>query len=117
MIKATTFFFFLFLSTIAFSQIEGDIEGTNEKGIADAVITATDTTGKTVASVKSNKRGFYSFTGLRIGKYKIDVKAQGFKEAIFENVKVRVETKSEKNGNDISAATRLDIVLKPLKSP
>ncbi|TAL50705.1 MAG: carboxypeptidase regulatory-like domain-containing protein [Chitinophagaceae bacterium] len=117
MIKLFIFSVFILLSTFCYSQIEGDIEDSNSKGIADAVITATDTTGKLVATVRSDKRGFYFFNGLKIGKYKIEVKAPGFKDAVYENVKVRIEIRSEKEGNDISAATRLDIALKPLKSP
>ncbi len=117
MIKIFIFSVLIFLSTTCYSQIEGDVEDANGKGIPDAAITATDTTGKIVTTVKSDKRGFYFFTGLRIGKYKIEVKAPGFNEAVFENVKVRVETRSDKEGDDVSAATRLDIVLKPLKSP
>lgn len=112
MIKLFTSIAFMMFSVNCFSQIEGDVVDSKEKGLDSAVINAFDSTGRIVETVRSDKRGFYFFKDLHIGKYKIEAKAPGFQTAVFENVKVRIElSDTDKGGKDISASTRLDIIL------
>lgn len=96
------------------AQIEGDVVGQKGIGVSDATLTATDVNGKVVATVKSDKRGFYQFKGLKIGKYKIEVKAAGFRPAVVENVAVNTEEADDEiERDDVSGATRLNIKLTP----
>ena len=103
----------LLFSTAISAQIEGDITDNKEKPVPAATVTATDSSGKVVATVKADSRGFYAFYKLAKGKYKVEVKAAGYKTAIFENVEVKVEPGSYDEMDDVAPGPRLDIVLMP----
>jgi hypothetical protein len=104
------------LSLKALGQIQGDVIDQKDKGVPNAFIIATDTTRKIVDTVKSDSRGFYEFKNLKPGKYKIEVKANGFKPTVIENIVV-------KEGDvgifevDLYRGQRLDITLTPAKIP
>lgn len=106
----------LFFSANAFSQIEGDVRSNDNKRIPKAVIIAMDTTNRIIDSVFSDDNGFYSFEKLKAGKYIIEAKATGFEKKLYKNIIAREGVLNPAAGNDISNATRLQIVLLPAKS-
>lgn len=105
----------LLLSVNASSQIEGDVRSKDSKRITKALIIAIDTTNKIIDSVFSDDNGFYSFEKLKPGKYLIEAKAPGFEIKLYKNVIAREKLLNPAAGNDISNATRLQIVLLPAK--
>jgi hypothetical protein len=108
----------LFFTFGSFAQIQGGVFDPTGNGIPNATIIAIDSVRQFTDTVHTDKRGFYSFTGLKAGKYKIEAKAAGFITAFFENVEANEEEKDEGiDRDDISSATRLEIVLKPQKPP
>lgn len=101
----------------ASAQIEGGVSGIDGKGIANAMVIATDT-NKMADTVLADNRGFYAFNSLKMGKYKVEVKAAGFINAVFENVKVIKEISDANAGSkDVSSATRLNVLLLRNKVP
>ena len=113
--------FFLFgvvlgFTVRSFSQVQGDITDPKDKGIPNAMIIATDSVTKSVDTVKSDSRGFYSFDKLKPGKYKIEVKAVGFQTAVIENIVVK-EGDIGLVEDDLYNGQRLDITLNPAKVP
>ena len=101
----------------ASAQIQGDVVDSTDKGIGNAIIIATDTVKKIADTVKSDKRGFYSFTGLKPGKYKIEIKAESFRTIVIENIVVKEEDTGFLVGGDMYRGQRLDIILNPAKVP
>ena len=100
----------------SFSQVQGDITDPKDKGIPNAMIIATDSVSKVADTVKSDSRGFYSFDKLKPGKYKIEVKATGFRLVVLENIIVKPEDIGL-HDEDMYAGQRLDIMLSLSKSP
>ena len=87
-------------------------------GIANALIVAIDTSGKVLDSIRSDKRGFYIFKGLHQGRYRIEATATGFRTSVYENILANKEYPVDEYARvDISNATRLEIVLKPVSPP
>jgi hypothetical protein len=111
------FIVLLFLSKNAVCQIEGDVRSKDNKRIIKAVIIAMDSTNKKIDSVFSDDDGFYSFKKLKPGKFIIEAKASGFENRIYKNVIAREVQVNPEAGNDISNATRLQIILIPIKAP
>jgi len=107
----------LLFSLKCLCQIEGDVRGNNDKRISKAVIIAMDTTKIIIDTVLSGEDGFYSFTNLKPGIYIIEAKALGFENRIYKNVIAREKLDESKMGRDRSSATRLQIVLSPMKNP
>jgi len=103
----------LFLT--ASSQVEGDVTDPKEIAITNAVITATDTTGKIVDTVKTDERGFYLFEKLKPGKYTIEAKAPGFLPAA-RTVRVKPKPANSNNRDDTYYAETLDIILQRPKA-
>ena len=93
------------------AQVEGGITDAGGKKITAALLVAYNSEGKVADSVRSDKAGFFEFKKLVPGKYAIEVKATGYKTAKEENVEVRFAYKARSGRNDLSGATRLDIVL------
>lgn len=106
----------LLISINALSQIEGDVRSKDNKRISKAVVIAMDTTRNIIDSVVTDSTGFYSFETLKPGKYLIEAKALGFENKLYKNVIARERLLDPAAGNDISNATRLQIVLVPVKS-
>ncbi len=107
----------LLFSIKAVSQIEGDVRGRDDKRIAKAVIVAMDTTKNIIDSVISAENGFYSFKKLKPGIYLIEAKAAGFENRLYKNIIARENFLDPDAGRDLSSATRLQIVLFPIKKP
>jgi Carboxypeptidase regulatory-like domain len=107
----------LLLCTKSFSQIEGDVRSNDNKRISKAIIIAMDTTMNVIDSVISVENGFYSFKNLKPGKYFIEAKALGFERRLYKNVIARENLVDPAEGKDLSNATRLQIVLVPIKKP
>jgi Carboxypeptidase regulatory-like domain len=108
-------FIIICLTTIkGFTQIQGGVFDQKKSGISNALVIASDTSGKVIDSVRSDKRGFYMFNGLTSGKYRIEAKAMGFLPSVHDNIVANKEYPFDVNTrNDISNATRLEIILKP----
>lgn len=109
-----TILFFAFNSV---AQIEGDVVDEKDKGVPNAIITASDSTGKVIDTVKSDERGYYEFKGLRADKYIIKATAAGFVPAVYKNVEVHATPTGANEGDDTYYAIRLDISLAPAKVP
>jgi hypothetical protein len=114
----------LFISLLAFlinakvlGQVEGIVIDGKKIAIQNAIIIVTDTTGKAIDTVKSDKRGGYAFKGLKPGKYNIETKATGFLKAIYKNIEITAATEGTDEGDDTYYAIRLDIILTPDKKP
>ncbi|HNR17662.1 MAG TPA: carboxypeptidase-like regulatory domain-containing protein [Chitinophagaceae bacterium] len=102
---------FILIAFTAFSQVEGDVTDDKNKGITNVVITATDSTGKTLDTVKTDERGFYFFLKLKPGKYKIEAKAPGFVNATH-TIRVNTAPADSNDNDDTYYAETLDIILK-----
>lgn len=107
----------LLLCLKCFSQIEGDVRSSDNKRISKAVIIALDTAKNIIDSVISSEDGFYSFKKLKPGKYFINAKAQGFESKLYKNIEARENLIDPNEGRDQSNATRLQIILSPIKKP
>jgi hypothetical protein len=108
---------FMWLVTLnSYAQIQGDVVDTREKGIPNAMIIATDSLTRKADTVKSDHRGFYEFKSLKLGKYKIEIKATGFKTTVIENIIVK-EGDIGAYEIDLYRGQRLDITLSPAKLP
>ena len=99
------------------SQIEGDVRSSDDKRLSKAVIIAMDSLKTIIDSTISADNGFYSFTKLKPGVYIIEAKAQGFETRLYKNVIARKNFLPPGYGDDRSSATRLQIVLSPIKKP
>ncbi|NOT51858.1 MAG: carboxypeptidase regulatory-like domain-containing protein [Chitinophagaceae bacterium] len=99
----------------AFCQLEGDVLDQTNKAITNAIVIATDSTGKVVDTVKTDQRGFYFFKKLKQGKYKIEGKAPGFQPAIY-TIRIEETPKDANDGDDTYYAETLDIILKRPKT-
>jgi hypothetical protein len=100
----------------SFAQIEGLVADKTKLGISNAVIIATDSTGKAIDTVKSDKRGGYAFKGLKPGKYNIEAKAPGFLLASYKNIVVTIAPEGTDDSDDTYYAVRVDITLAPVKA-
>src|SRR5512143_2712003 len=110
------FIVLLLISVNALAQIEGDVRSNDNKRISKAVIIAMDKAKNIIDSVLTRENGFYSFTNLKPGKYIIEAKAMGFENRLYKNVIAREKFLDPAAGKDLSSATRLQIVLAPVKS-
>jgi len=110
------FFILVLFSKAALSQVEGDVRSKDYKWISKATVIAMDTAQNIIDSVLSDADGYYSFQNLKPGKYFIQAKAAGYETRIYKNIIAREKFES-KAGADISNATRLQIILSPVKPP
>jgi hypothetical protein len=101
------------------SQIQGGVYDEKKQGIPNALIIAKDTIGNIIDSVRSDERGFYNFKILKKGKYNLEAKATGFTLKVYKNIEVINEEPAQAvtEYNDVSGATRLEIVLSPANKP
>ena len=105
----------LALGLHAGAQVEGDVTDKTLKSITNAIITATDTVTKKVDTTKTDERGFYYFTGLKPGVYKIEAKAPGFQPAVYY-FRVNKAPEGANETDDTYFAEILDIILTRPKS-
>lgn len=120
MLKIITLSFgiILLFAVSSFAQIQGGVFDQKGQGIPNVIIIATDSVRNVIDTVRSDKRGFYAFKGLKPGKYKIEAKAAGFLPRVYENVQANEEDPDEGiERDDVSSATRLEVVLKPAMVP
>lgn len=103
-------------SVRSFSQIQGDVLDQKEKGISNATLIITQLNTKLTDTVKTDIRGFYSFKNLKPSKYRMEVKAPGYKTVVFENIEIKEGENGELKDDDLYAGQRLDITLSPGKS-
>lgn len=108
----------LFFSKSAASQIQGDVVDSNDKVVPNALIIATNSVSNKADTVKTDSRGFFSFSGLKPGKYKIEAKCTDFLPALFKEIMVNEgDTGSVEGEEDFYKGTRLDITLTSTKVP
>ncbi len=73
----------LFASAVVFASIHGSISGVvldpSGSAIAGATVTATETQTGAKSETVTDSKGFYSFPELPIGKYDVEIEANGFK--------------------------------------
>jgi Carboxypeptidase regulatory-like domain len=62
------------------ASISGTVTDASGAAIVGASVTATNVDTGIVATQQTNGQGFYSFQALPLGKYTVEIKAQGFKE-------------------------------------
>lgn len=110
--KKTIFLFgiIIFFGGRMAAQIEGEVTDEQNKAVLNVVITATDSAGKVVASVKPDKRGFYGIDSLHPGKYKIEAKAAGF-IPFSKSVVVTTAPEGSDEGSDTYFAILVDIIM------
>lgn len=114
--RIVIFFGLLSLFTVkAAGQLEGDVLDETKKAVINAIVIATDSTGKVVDSAKTDQRGYYFLKDLKAGKYKIEAKAPGFQSAIY-NVEIDTAPKDSNPTDDTYYAETLDIILKRSKA-
>lgn len=99
----------------AFGQIEGVILDQKKIAVFNAIVVATDSATPKKDTVKSDKRGGYSFKGLKPGKYNVEAKAIGFQTMIYKNIIITTPPPGTDEGDDTYWAIRLDIILTPIK--
>jgi hypothetical protein len=107
----------IFFSLRGLCQVEGDVKDKPGNDIPNAKIFAIDSTNQIVDSVMSDEAGFYRFKNLKPGQYLIEVRATGFVTRQYKNVIARKKINDPSVGNDITNATRLQIVLSSAKNP
>ncbi|MEO6611005.1 MAG: carboxypeptidase-like regulatory domain-containing protein [Chitinophagaceae bacterium] len=112
----TVLILLLLLSFKSFSQIEGDVRNNDDKRIANAIIIVMDTTRNIIDSAVSAENGYYSFKHLKPGIYLVEAKYPGFENKIYKNVIAREPLDESKASRDMTTATRLQIVLVPVKT-
>lgn len=106
----------LFFITSVSAQIEGNVVDTSGKTISAAIIIAIDSASNKSDTTISDKTGYFEFKKLKRGNYKVVTTVPGYQNVVYENVVVRNETSSEENkAPDISDATWLEIVMKPVQ--
>ena len=113
-------FLFIAIIQLLFSykvicQIEGIVIDRKKTPLVNALIIVTDTTGKVIDSVKSDKRGVYAFNGLKPGKYNVEAKTSGFQSNTYKSIVVSIPPEGTDEGDDTYYAIRLDIILTQLK--
>ena len=97
------------------AQVEGGITEISGKRITGALLLAYNKEGKLADSARSDKAGFFEFRNLVPGKYTIEITVAGYKPA-KEEVEVSLPYKAGNGSrNDLSGATRLDVVLEKPK--
>lgn len=83
------------LSAVVFAQFKAGIQGTvtdNNGGvIPGAVVTLTNSDTNQAQKTTATDSGFYRFSGLAPGRYKISVEKDGFKKTVLDNVVVNAE--------------------------
>ena len=107
----------LLITGSAFCQIEGVVIDKKRIAISNATIIVTDSTGKAIDTVKSDKRGGYVFKDLKNGKYNVEARAAGFLASVYKNIEVTDPPEGTDEEDDTYYAIRVDIILTPVKTP
>jgi len=105
----------LMISFNSFGQIEGVVINKKKIAIANVVIIATDITGRTIDTARSNQKGGYAFSGLKPGKYYVQAKMEGFLPSVYNNIEITTAPEGTDEHDDTYYAVRLDITLTPAK--
>src|SRR5437588_3379071 len=98
--------FLLLLAATANAQFKAGIQGivkdTAGGLVPEAKITLTNTETSKTQETTASGEGFYRFSGLAPGKYKLTIEKTGYKQKLFENVAVSAE-----------AVQGIDVTLEP----
>jgi Carboxypeptidase regulatory-like domain len=85
----------LSLSLVAFAQFKAGIQGTisdsSDASVAGANVVLTNTETNQSQTIISNESGFYRFSSLAPGNYKITVEKAGFKKKNVEKITINAE--------------------------
>jgi hypothetical protein len=77
--------------------INGVVEDANKAAIPGATVTLTNMDNGLVLTTKSGSSGNYTFSPIKIGKYKVSAAASGFSTSTQENLELHVQQKLEIN--------------------
>src|SRR6185369_15212786 len=85
----------LFLGVSAFAQSNTSIDGTvkdpQDKVVANATVTLTNTATGAQRSQKTNQAGTFNFELLKPGDYRVEAQATGFRKSILESVHALID--------------------------
>ena len=85
----------LFLCVSAFAQSNTSIDGTvkdpQDKVVANATVTLTNTATGAQRSQKTNQAGTFNFELLKPGDYRVEAQATGFRKSILESVHALID--------------------------
>src|SRR4030095_14493837 len=70
----------------------GTITDSSGAAVPGATVTITDVGTNIVTSDVTNESGYYTFTNLKDGVYRVEAELSGFKKVVRENVQVDVNT-------------------------
>jgi Carboxypeptidase regulatory-like domain len=70
----------------------GNVRDESGAGVPGATITVTELQTNIARTALSNETGYYTFTNLPSGIYRVEGELQGFKKSVRESVEVRVNT-------------------------
>lgn len=77
-------------NAISGGSISGEVTDASGAAIAGATVTASNAATGVEATTKSNSSGFYNFSSLGVGTYKVTVSQSGFKQTVINEVLVQV---------------------------
>jgi hypothetical protein len=77
-------------NAISTGSISGQATDATGAAIAGAVVIAENVASGVKLTTKTNGAGFYTFSSLNVGRYKVSVSQTGFKTTIIDNVLVQV---------------------------
>jgi hypothetical protein len=110
------FVFLLGILYHGYSQIEGEITDEKNNPLANVLITLTDNIGKTIKSMRTNSKGFYTIDSLVPGKYKIEAKLAGFDNAVKSDIEITKPPANADPHDDTYYAVCVDIILSHTKN-
>jgi len=84
-------------NAISGGSISGEVTDASGASIPGAMVSASNAATGVEARTKTNSSGFYSFSSLGVGTYKVTVSQSGFKQAVIDDVLVQVGQNSAEN--------------------
>ncbi len=102
---------FILATLKVYAQVEGTVRDPNEKGLPGILVIALDSASKRSDTVQTDRRGFYFFTTLKPGIYRIEVSVAGFDPAVYKRVIVKPTPANADAGDDTYYALRRDFIL------
>jgi hypothetical protein len=75
-----------FSQSVAVAEVSGNVTDPSGSAVANAAVTMTETDKATTRSTTSDPSGHYVFPNLPVGPYRLEVKAQGFKDYVQSGI-------------------------------
>ncbi|HVO97679.1 MAG TPA: carboxypeptidase-like regulatory domain-containing protein [Bryobacteraceae bacterium] len=86
-----------FAQVTAVAQVSGQVTDASGAAIVGADVTMTEVSKSTVRSTKSDASGSYTLANLPVGPYRLEVKAQGFKDYVQSGIELVVNNNIQIN--------------------